>query len=565
VRAVEALAEDLADSVISVEQPASLDGMTGLVEDYTVAVLNRGLPGFNVEPDGSLYLSLLRSCSGWPSGVWIDPPRRSVPDGSNFQFQHWSHVFEYALVAGAGDWRTAEIVRVGHEYNNPLTARSFESHAGGLPAMASYVQVEPASVVATVVKPAGNPLARMAAPELDPAGGIVFRLYESSGRPTDAVISSTWPLGDAVVTSLTEEKIRALRAKAGRITVPLEPFEIVTVRATPSAAATPARSKAAKGGKVAKGAKGGKDVARAPRGEAAQPVFSGYWLHNKGAAPMGYQPVTVQIRPWFLRGVGPFKLPVVVASERTDAPVAGSVSMVVPRGWKASPAERVYRLAPGAHLELVSTVTPAARARAGRYFVAARITDDAGQEHEDVVTIDLAPGRKGGGTPATQVGSPTLARSIERSLRTAGIAPAIDASDSWFSEGLDDDPDLAGELVVEPLTADVSLTAGQAGKLRVLVRNRAASEIRGEAQVISPYDTWPFITPWTQGFAVGPGKETILTFAVDPPYDFPGGTYWALVKVMYFGRLQYTDSIPIEVLPAPSGLTAPAAGRKRRI
>ena len=44
----------------------------------------------------SLYLSIMRSCSGWPSGVWIDPPRRSTPDGANFQFQHWSHHFEYA-------------------------------------------------------------------------------------------------------------------------------------------------------------------------------------------------------------------------------------------------------------------------------------------------------------------------------------------------------------------------------------------------------------------------------------------------------------------------------------
>ena len=83
------------------------------MEDYTVAVLNRGLPGFNVEPDGSLYLSLMRACSGWPSGVWIDPPRRTVPDGSNFQFQHWSHRFDYALVGGQGDWRAAAVVRAG--------------------------------------------------------------------------------------------------------------------------------------------------------------------------------------------------------------------------------------------------------------------------------------------------------------------------------------------------------------------------------------------------------------------------------------------------------------------
>ena len=34
-----------------------------------------------------------------------------------------------------------------------------------------------------------------------------------------------------------------------------------------------------------------------PRREVAQPVFADYWMHNKGAAPMGYQALAVQIRP----------------------------------------------------------------------------------------------------------------------------------------------------------------------------------------------------------------------------------------------------------------------------
>ena len=111
--ALDALVADLADGVIGVDQPAELDGSTGTTEDYTVAILNHGMPSFNVEADGSLYLSIMRSCSGWPSGVWIDPPRRSTPDGANFQFQHWSHTFEYAIAAGAGDWREGGIVAPG--------------------------------------------------------------------------------------------------------------------------------------------------------------------------------------------------------------------------------------------------------------------------------------------------------------------------------------------------------------------------------------------------------------------------------------------------------------------
>jgi alpha-mannosidase len=551
-RAIQSLVEDLADSVIAVEQPAALDGGTGTVEDYTVAVLNRGMPGFNVEPDGSLYLSLMRSCSGWPSGVWIDPPRRAVPDGSNFQFQHWTHTFEYAIVAGAGDWRTARLVEAGHNYNNRLVARSLEAHPGELAATTSLVEVEPATVVCTAVKPAGNPLARMAAPELDPAGGLVLRLYESSGRPTDAEIRCSWPLADVEVTGVTEESSRPVRSDGGRTVVHLEPYEIVTLRAKPTVGA-PARS-------------GAKGTELASRVEAAQPVFSGYWLHNKGAAPMGYQPITVQLRPWLLGGEGPFRLPVVVSSERTDGPVAGSVSMIVPPGWRASPAEQAYRLAAGAHLEFESTITPPAGANPGRYFVAARITDDSGQQHEDVVTINFGPPGSSNGRPEGEPadGSRTLARSIERAIRTAGIGPASDPSAGWF-DGLADDTDVGGELVAELLTGEIRLAPGEMGELRVAIRNGAASEVRGEAQVISPHETWPVISPWTQGFAVGPGEEAIVTFAVEPPYDFPGGTYWALVKVMYFGRLLYTESIPVEILPTRTGVASKAAaGRSGR-
>ena len=109
--ALDALVADLEDGVIAVDQPAELDGPTGTTEDYTVAVINRGMPSFNVEADGNLYLSIMRSCSGWPSGVWIDPPRRSTPDGANFQFQHWSHTFDYAIAAAPGDWREGGIVQ----------------------------------------------------------------------------------------------------------------------------------------------------------------------------------------------------------------------------------------------------------------------------------------------------------------------------------------------------------------------------------------------------------------------------------------------------------------------
>ena len=97
---------------------------------------------------------------------------------------------------------------------------------------------------------------------------------------------------------------------------------------------------------------------------------------------------------------------------------------------------------------------------------------------------------------------------------------------------------------MEVLSAGMSVVPGTSATLEVRLSNNAASEIRGEAQVLSPLETWSSISPWTQGFAVEPGGETIVAFDVAPPRGVVAGTYWALVKIMYFGRLLYTESDP---------------------
>ena len=522
---VEAFADDLEDAVVDVIQPRGLAGPMGLVEDYTVAVLNRGLPGFNVERGGNLYLSLLRSCSGWPSGVWINPPQRSAPDGSNFQFQHWSHTFEYALTSSIGDWRSAETVRIGHEYNNPLIARIVDGHPGELPTTTSFVRVEPTSVVLSVLKPAGDPLARQARATLGIGDPVVMRLYESAGSPTDVTVRAHRPFASAELTDLLEESSRPADISDGAIRLSIDPFEIVTLRAQFEGAPRPAEEA----------------IRPVPAVEPAQPVFADYWRHNKGPAPIGYQPVSVQIRPSRVEVSGRFDLPITVASERTDEAVEGVVVVDVPPGWKASSSEQRYRLEPGAHLAIEVKVSPG-DAAPGRYFVAARIADG-GQDHEDVVAVDV---RRGAAPQRTETAerSRSLALAVERSLATA----SLDSDRPTFRDDDDDVP--IDELLAELLDRRIAVAPGERARLRVSLRNCVASEIRGEAQVISPYDTWGYLHPWTQGFAVAAGEETALEFTVAPPVGSPAGSWWALIKVMYFGRLLYTESIPVEVLPS---------------
>ncbi len=92
-------------------------------ESRTVALFNRGVPSFAVDTDGTLHTALLRSCTGWPSGTWIDEPRRTAPDGSNFQLQHWTHHFDYALVERRRRLaRAPQIPARSAQFSHPLRA-----------------------------------------------------------------------------------------------------------------------------------------------------------------------------------------------------------------------------------------------------------------------------------------------------------------------------------------------------------------------------------------------------------------------------------------------------------
>ena len=226
----------------------------------------------------------MRSCSAWPSGTWIDGEKRTVPDGSSFAWQHWSHTFEYALAAGSGDWRTAGFPALGQEYSHRLLTCETGVHSGPLPATASLASVSPAGVDVMALKPRGNPLAPYAQP--DPGAGITMRLRDLAARgATAATIRLRGGISAASVTSLLEQE-QAGQDSAGAATR--------RRRWCPSAAASrwrcglarwPARPPAAR-----------PEVTGAPP-EIAQPVFTRYWLHGKGPALAGNLPVAVHLSP----------------------------------------------------------------------------------------------------------------------------------------------------------------------------------------------------------------------------------------------------------------------------
>ena len=512
------LAADLASPVIEADllAPSPDPPLAG----HVVGLLNRGTPSGLVTPDGTLHIALMRASSAWPAGVWIDGPRRTVPDGSSFAWQHWTHTFEYALVAGAGDWRAAGFGLAGQEYNHDLLTCETGIHTGPLPAATSLCsvtspgQAQPAAGLATL-KPRGNPLAAGRPGQPDRAAGVTARLRDLAGQTGPALVSlSTGITGARLVSLLEDTDGPALPPTPEGAVVQVPAAGTVTLVLAP--AASPPGP-----GAIWPGA-GATPAAPASPPEPAQPVFTRYWLHGKGPAPAGNLPVAVHLSPGRLAlgpaGTGTLRLTVAGGPE----PASGEVTLAVPAGLTAATDRPPrYQLPAGGHASWEVGVRAGPGTPTGRYYLAAAIRDGLGQVLEDVALVTV------GEPPAPPLDLPL-----------AELLPLI----------ADDEQRAAAEADLRLSPAAVRLPPGGCGELVAEISNGTAAPIRGECQLISPHGSWPLLGAAAHGFAAGPGQTARLRFAITVPAAArPGSSWWALAKLMYFGRVRYSECARVEI------------------
>ena len=187
------------------------DGQQGL------AVLNRGLPGNNVE-GGVMMLSLLKATAlkeGYGEGGGWDNKTKTT-DGYELGVRH---EFDYALVPHQGDWREAKVSRRGMEFNRPLQGLKATKHPGRLPQRFSLIEVKGESLAVSAVR--------------DTPQGTVVRIYETEGRAqAGAQLHFAFPLDSAAETNLIEKEVRPLACTPGTqtLTFDIAPFEIKTFR-----------------------------------------------------------------------------------------------------------------------------------------------------------------------------------------------------------------------------------------------------------------------------------------------------------------------------------------------
>ena len=158
---------------------------------------------------------------------------------------------------------------------------------------------------------------------------------------------------------------------------------------------------------------------------------------------------------------------------------AGSVDLVVPAGVTVTPGRDLrYELAPGGYAAWDLAVQVPPGTAAGRYFVAARIRDGLGHLIEDTAMVAVG----------------------ERRWPDPGLPPeaTLELMQADYMAG-------AAELDLAVLTPGLELAPGGEAELLVRVTSGLASEVHGEAQLISPFGTWEMLGPWTQGLRLAPG------------------------------------------------------------
>jgi hypothetical protein len=370
--------------------------------------------------------------------------------------------------------------------------------------------VEPAGAVSlSALKPSGNPLYPGAQP--DPADGVTARLRNVGGiAPAAARLSLFTGLAGAALTSLCEDGPGAavpVTPDGATVTVPAA--GLATVLLTP---AGPVPTDTVPATRLPAGTELGGT-------EPAQPVFARYWLHGKGPAPVGNVPVAVHLSPGTaLLDDGQAALTLTVACG--PEPAAGAIRLEVPDGTSVAPPGPLrYDLPPMGYQTFELTVTAPPGTPPGRRFLTAQIDGPAGQLLEDSTLLAIGqPPPPAGDLPAPEL------LAMHEAAETA----------------------LAGEADLSVISPAIALQPGGTGAIEAVLRNRTGSAIRGEAQLISPHGSWRRVGPWATGFALPAGAERVLRFDVSAPATARSGEqWWAIVKVMYFGRLLYSE--PVEV------------------
>lgn len=168
---------------------------------YGVALLNDCKYGHDVF-GSTLRLTLLRA------------PKAPDPESDMGK-----HLFTYALLPHAGDFRQGKVIEQAYSLNAPPRAMLLPpGQKGELPSQQAFFRIDRPGIFIESVKKAED------------EDAIIVRLYDAYNQRGKVCLSTSLPVRSAVLCDLLERDIQPLPLSEGAVTLSVQPFEIVTIK-----------------------------------------------------------------------------------------------------------------------------------------------------------------------------------------------------------------------------------------------------------------------------------------------------------------------------------------------
>ncbi len=164
--------------------------------DYGISLLNDSKYGHDIK-DNVMRLTLLRS------PLWPDP----MADKGR-------HQFSYALYPHRGDWKEADTVQRGYEFNTPLLSLLVDNQEGKFPPSFSFFKASPSNIILATVKKAED------------RDSLIIRLYETEGKETEGVVEFFRQPKEIFELDLMENRLRSVPFEKNETTLRFGKSEI---------------------------------------------------------------------------------------------------------------------------------------------------------------------------------------------------------------------------------------------------------------------------------------------------------------------------------------------------
>jgi alpha-mannosidase len=169
-------------------------------DDYGVSLINNSKYGYDVK-DNVMRLSLLRSPK------WPDPTA-----------DRGEHEIQYSLYPHNGDWKEANTVNRGYDFNYKLIPFLTDIHEGDLPSKYSFVKMNAPNLILTTFKKA----------EGDNA--YIFQWYESEGIDTEAEIEFPKQPKKVYLSNFLEEDLEELNLDDNKLIIGTKENSVMTIK-----------------------------------------------------------------------------------------------------------------------------------------------------------------------------------------------------------------------------------------------------------------------------------------------------------------------------------------------